>query len=137
MPRLFAFLTLALTANLLAQQPQKQEPTAECYTNHAGSTLIATPEKWDEKSATVTFRKENDDTLTLPLSVFPKEEQDRILNKLKQPQLSPKLRAAHARHQATLQRLHALHTRGLLSKEEYHAQCERHQRIWEKRLQQK
>lgn len=111
------FLSLSLLTSISFASPAVTNATATPtgYTNHAGHVLIGTLLSADAKTAT--FRLSGDTTRTLPLTIFPPSERERIgiaTDSLPPP---PAVAQAFDRCRLALQRLDVLVKAGQQSEE--------------------
>ena len=92
------------------------------YTNHAGNVVSGVVVALDARTTTISNATE---ALTLPLSIFPTNEQRRIAADFGQPRVPVAVKRALAGAEKAMARSRKRAEKGLCSKEESDAFCEK------------
>lgn len=92
------------------------------YTNHAGNVVAGWPVALDAKTATISNAAE---TVKYPLSIFPESEQRRIAVDFGQPRVPVAVKRAVAGAEKAMARSRNRAEKGLCTKEESEAFCEK------------
>ena len=92
------------------------------YTNHAGNTVSGVVVALDARTTTISNAT---DTLKLPLSIFPEPEQRRIAADFGQPRVPVAVKRAITGAEKAMARSRKRAEKGLCSKEESDAFCEK------------
>ena len=92
------------------------------YTNHAGNVVLGVVVALDSRTATISNATE---TLKLPLSIFPESEQRRIAADFGQPRVPVAVKRAVVGAEKAMARSRKRAEKGLCSKEESDAFCEK------------
>ena len=92
------------------------------YTNHAGNVVAGWPVALDAHTATISNAAE---TVKYPLSIFPESEQRRIAADFGQPRVPVAVKRAVAGAEKAMARSRSRAEKGLCTKEESEAFCEK------------
>ena len=108
--------TLAILAAILSVNAEN------AYTNHAGNVVSGVVVALDARTTTISNVTEK---LTLPLSIFPTNEQRRIAADFGQPRIPVAVKRAIAGAEKAMARSRKRAEKGLCTKEESDAFCEK------------
>lgn len=119
-----AFAAVAEHVSLSATQPFNSSTLQpfNSYTNHAGNVIEGVVVALDARTATLSNAVE---IVKLPLSIFPESEQRRIAADFGQPRLPVAVKRAIAGAEKAIARSRKRAEKGLCTKEESEAFCEK------------